>query len=210
MPSIRSTLVDAAPADELPRGVAVEVLAVRDHSSVQPRQPRRPPMDECSASDSRRPRTGSRALSRRSGACSRRARADCVIVEIMSVAAVSPRHPHYGRRVGLALAAVSLASVSAWFAASWIDTAYDSTCGSAFTPSIWLGASVRDRCEPVMGSRVAIAAVLAIAAVILLVGAARSWRGLLNRAWAILAACIGLGAVIVTVNEAVRSGGMLS
>lgn len=61
-----------------------------------------------------------------------------------------------------------------------------------------------------MWSRVAIAAVLAIAAVILLVGAARSWRGLLNQAWAILAACIGLCAVIVTLNEAVRSGGMLS
>ena len=128
----------------------------------------------------------------------------------MSVARVSRPHPQCGRRVGLAVAAASWALVSAWFAASWIDTGYDSTCGSAFRPSIWLGAYVRDRCEPVMWTRVAIAGVLAIVAVLLFVGAARSWRGLLSRAWAILAATIGLGALIIVLNEAVRSGGILS
>lgn len=149
-------------------------------------------------------------LPRWCGASSRRPRDDDAIVGVMSVAAVSPRDSHAGRRVGLVLAAVSLASVSAWFAASWIDAGYDSTCGSAVRPNIWLGAYLRDQCEPVMWTRVAISAALATAALVLLVGTARSWRGLLNRAWMILVGTIGLSALIVVVNEVVRSGGMLS
>jgi hypothetical protein len=61
-----------------------------------------------------------------------------------------------------------------------------------------------------MWTRVAISAALATAALVLLVGTARSWRGLLNRAWMILVGTIGLSALIVVVNEVVRSGGMLS
>lgn len=117
-----------------------------------------------------------------------------------STAGISPR-------ITIAAAGVILVLAGAWFAASWIDTAYDATCGAAIYPGMWLEDDAPAACRLTMMSRSVIAGVAVITGLALVgLGCSRRrtlWRHA-NRVLAL--AVLGSGALIF-VNEVVRSDG---
>jgi hypothetical protein len=111
----------------------------------------------------------------------------------------------FAGRVGLFTAACASVLAACWFAASWIDSPPDSTCSAVIYPDSWWHI---DRCRTVMTVRAAIAAAMIV------IGAALAWIGVRRRhppqhalviAWV---AFVAVGA-ITFINELVRSDGGL-
>lgn len=112
-----------------------------------------------------------------------------------------------GRRAALIVAALVLSGTAAWFAASWIDTGGDSTCGAVVHPDLWLSDNTSNRCQEVMAIRTTISAAILIGAVVLLVLAVRRRPTSLARAATILAISAAASVSLLVLNEVVRSDG---
>jgi hypothetical protein len=112
-----------------------------------------------------------------------------------------------GSRAALALAVILLGGTGSWFAASWIDTGSDATCGAVIHPDIWLDDTAPDRCQGVMALRGAISAATIVTAGTLASFAAR--RRPLHTALAvsILTVVATASSAMLIINEAVRSDG---
>lgn len=125
----------------------------------------------------------------------------------MAVAASSWHRSGGVVRAALAIAALLLVGTGAWFAASWIDTGGDATCGAVIHPSLWL--DDRNSCRGVMALRGTISAATIAAGGVLLYIA--SGRRALRAAWAaaILSVAAGTSAALLLINELVRSGGAI-
>ena len=108
-------------------------------------------------------------------------------------------------RIALGVAALILVGTAALFAASWIDSrTYDITCGSVTRPRMWFG---NHSCQRVMTFRGAVSAVLVVGGVAFGCVALLRRRVTAGFATKVLIAVIVTCAVILVINEAVRSGG---
>lgn len=106
-------------------------------------------------------------------------------------------------RATLVCFGVVVALAALGFAASYVDRGYDQTCGSLLEP-----VDIYGTCQSVLHVRAAIAFVMVGLACLLII------RGCLGRpigrGWLVLAGVSLAGsAVVLIVNEAVRSGGLL-
>ena len=128
----------------------------------------------------------------------------------MTIAAAGgPRLTIVGARAALGLAAVVLAAAGVWFAASWIDTGGDDTCGAVIYPGMWLDDSVRGSCQGVMALRAGISVVAVATAGS--VGYLGARRRTITRAAAsaIFLSALAASVIMTLINEAVRSDGAL-
>jgi hypothetical protein len=127
----------------------------------------------------------------------------------MVFAAGGHRTREFAGRAALAVASLILLGTSAWFAASWIDTGDDSTCGAVIHPDIWLDDSTPSSCEGVMTIRATIGAATIAAGGALLYLAFR--RRPVTPALAVTAMTVAVvaSAAILVINELVRSDGAL-
>jgi hypothetical protein len=108
----------------------------------------------------------------------------------MGIAATSGHRTGLAPRAMLTIAALILLAAGTWFAASWVDTRSDSTCGAVIHPDIWLGDTTPNSCQGVMAIRSTISAASSAA-----------------RAATILAIALASSAAVLIVNELVRSDG---
>lgn len=110
----------------------------------------------------------------------------------------------------LGVAGLLLIVTAAWFAASWIDTSYDSSCGAVNYPSMWLGDDAPDACRTTMAIRWSISLTVGLVGVFLAYFAAISAPPFVRRnAGRILVVAIATSALLLLVNESVRSDGAL-
>jgi hypothetical protein len=113
-------------------------------------------------------------------------------------------------RVVLLAAGVLAAAAGVWFAVSWVDTGYDSTCSAVVYRDVWISGRLAGRCRGVMLLRSGVVAFLLVGGLVL------TWLGVRDRALT-AGAVIKVGivslmtvALILVINEVVRSGGALS
>lgn len=125
----------------------------------------------------------------------------------MAIAATSGHRTGLAPRAALTIAALILFGTGAWFAASWIDTGGDATCGAVIHPDIWLDDSTPNSCQGVMAIRSTISAATLAAGGASLYIAARRRLMTPARAAAILATAATTSAAILLINELVRSDG---
>ena len=112
------------------------------------------------------------------------------------------------RRVGFVAVGLVLVLGALWFAASWVDAGYDSTCGSVFRPGLW---TTTPGCEPVMPLRLVASGVLvAVGLVLAVAGAARPDRTQHRAVVAIAALAVVVMIGLLIINERVRSDGRWS
>lgn len=127
----------------------------------------------------------------------------------MAIAAGDHRTSGVAARGALAIAALLLFGTGTWFAASWIDAEqYDSTCGAAIHPQVWLDDSAPNSCQGVMAIRATIAAATIAAGGVLLYIAIRR-RVTPALAVTVLTIAAVASAIILVINEIVRSDGAL-
>ena len=107
-------------------------------------------------------------------------------------------------------AGLLVVAAGVWFAVSWVDTGNDSTCSAVVYPDVWISGGLAGRCRGVMLLRSGVVALLLVSGLVL------AWLGLRERTLT-AGAAIKVGivslmtvAVILAINEVVRSGGALS
>jgi hypothetical protein len=125
----------------------------------------------------------------------------------MAIAATTGHRTGFAPRAALIVAAMILFGTGAWFAASWIDTGGDTTCGAVTHPDIWLNDSSPGSCQGVMAIRSTISAATLAAAGAALYIAARRRSVTPARAVAVLAVTVATSAAVILINEFVRSDG---
>lgn len=125
----------------------------------------------------------------------------------IAIAATTGHRTRFAPRAALTIAALILFGTGAWFAASWVDTGGDTTCGAVIHPDIWLNDSSPDSCQGIMAIRSTISAATLVAGGAALYIATRGRPVTPARAAAVLAAAAATSTAVILINEFVRSDG---
>lgn len=113
-------------------------------------------------------------------------------------------------RSALGAAGLLLIGTAVWFATSWIDSSYDSSCGAVSYPSVWLGDAAPNACRTTMAIRWSVSVTVGVVGTVLGYFAATSSPPIVRRnAGRILAGAIATSTLLLLVNESVRSDGAL-